>query len=416
MCYTFCCKSTGDNFPYNGEWFTPFFCRNRRKLNSYRRRERKDHDKSSDFYSLQRILREKTTVDAPNRHFLLRETEWRLDRGRKKTLVDFVQKRIVLNRLLWKDRFCWNGWAHPSIVIPRPCPILVQNCTKKSPPILVLFNQISFVKRGFIVHLAAAGRFQNSRKGSTKEGFFLPISSSQKIGGGLSNVSIKILCGGSGVRHNSTELRKFVSRAPFLLPSLPPPPPFLSLVKNFGNSKLFYSFGRSKKAKFQFVRRPWSVAAAFGPNSLGKLNSPYFPPQTKRKKEKFWGKQEDKHTRALLFLALFAASVYTCGERKKYKLRDMRLFPTRRGKRKIFFLFFPRRKQINISLIHRGIAQFGVLLLLLRVQNLQSPALDFFHKFSRASSFRKSEKLSDSRSCSGKKRRNIDIYYSPKWR
>ncbi len=86
----------------------PFFCRNRRKLNSYRRRERKDHDKSFDFYSLQRILRKKP-VDAPNRHFLLRETEWRLDRGRKKPLVDFVQKRIVLNRLLLKDRFRWNG-------------------------------------------------------------------------------------------------------------------------------------------------------------------------------------------------------------------------------------------------------------------------------------------------------------------
>ncbi len=147
-------------------------------------------------------------------------------------------------------------WMSPSLhcdsaALSYPCAKL----HKKVPTILVLFNQISFVKRGFIVHLAAAGRFQNSRKGSTKEGFFLPISSSQKIGGGLSNVSIKILCGG-GVRHNSTELRKFVSRAPFLLPSLPPPPPFLSLVKNFGNSKLFYSFGRSKKAKFQFVRRP----------------------------------------------------------------------------------------------------------------------------------------------------------------
>ncbi len=139
-----------------------------------------------------------------------------------------------------------------SAALSYPCAKLHQ----KVPPILVLFNQISFWQKGFLLCIwQQPADFKTLERGAQRK-VFLPISSSQKIGGGLSNVSIKILCGGGGVRHNSTELRKFVSRAPFLLPSLPPPPPFLSLVKNFGNSNFFIPSDAAKKAKFQFERRP----------------------------------------------------------------------------------------------------------------------------------------------------------------
>ncbi len=172
-----------------------------------------------------------------------------------------------------------------SAALSYPCAKL----HKKVPQILVLFNQIRIVKRGFIVHLAATGRFQNSRKGSTKEGFFFAhFQFAENWRRPVKRFNQNFVWGRRSAQFD--RITEICVKGP-LPPSFPPPSsPFSFPSKKLRKLKLFYSFGRSKKNDVS-IRTPTLIRRRrrIWPKFLGQTQFAIFSPANKKGERKILG-------------------------------------------------------------------------------------------------------------------------------